>query len=192
MWFSFLVGGEIGFLTVWISVGLARLGFLLCLLKLWNGPSCWVITFLGLRGAWSRASSIESTWSEESVFVCYTCEYARQMLAGFQAAGSPRRALLAVLVTWWHTVASGVQSGLTRANKLMHRAQITLLLQTFSTSKDLTWWVWFWDSTHQFISLLNTEIAFKNINKKLNAAMKCKTEVDSSQGSVNFKLNHTS
>lgn len=76
--------GEIGFLIVWISVGLAPLALAVSPETLKTVPVL-VPTFsvsMVLDPALQRGVSV--VW-RVSLYVCYTCEYARQMLAGSQA-----------------------------------------------------------------------------------------------------------
>lgn len=68
--------------------------------KMLKAVQVFITTFFDLCNVdpelWSRVN-ISGT---DCLDVCYTCEYARQMLAGSQAAGPPPLAFLALLVTW--------------------------------------------------------------------------------------------
>lgn len=130
---------EIGFLIAWISVGLAWLALALSAKNL-EMVQVLVTTLLVCVVLDLELLYRVNTVSRVSVYVCYTCEYARQMLAGFQAAGSPPLAFLALVVTWWHTVASGVQSGSPRANKMIQSSRSVAVFRPSIAVKQMIIW----------------------------------------------------
>lgn len=130
---------EIGFLIAWISVGLAWLALSLSAKNLEMVQVLVTALLFCVVLDLELQYRVNTVW-RVSVYVCYTCEYARQMLAGFQAAGSPPLAFLALVVTWWHTVASGVQSGSPRANKMIQSSRSVAVFRPSIAVKQIIIW----------------------------------------------------
>lgn len=96
----------------------------------WNSKNspCFGSNIFGLYGAGSRAAA----WSQcglKSLTVCllhmWICSTDVSWLPGRQAFLP--LAFLARVVTWWHTVASGVQTGSPRANMIQSSTSLALL-----------------------------------------------------------------
>lgn len=117
--------------------------------KCWLSPSglgcsCWNSknspglgsNIFGLYGAGSLRCSVYSQCGLKSLSVCllhmWICSTDVSWLPGRQALLP--LAFLALVVTWWHTVASGVQTGSARANTI-HSSTSLALFKTFRDFK---------------------------------------------------------